>query len=93
MDLHEKQLNMVLDILDKNQLICGPKKGKFYPGKSRILWQFATKWDSPAESREAPCNSEVEAPWNHFGPSWIPWLLQFLPYFCKGFCQVRRPPY
>ena len=27
-DMHEKQLNIVLDILDKNQLICGPKKGK-----------------------------------------------------------------
>ena len=30
MDLHEKQLNMVLDILDKNQLICGPNKGKLF---------------------------------------------------------------
>ena len=30
MHLHEKQLNMVLDILDKNQLICGPKKGKLF---------------------------------------------------------------
>ena len=29
-DLHEKQLNIVLDILDKNQLICGPKKGKLF---------------------------------------------------------------
>ena len=29
-DLHDKQLNMVLDILDKNQLICGPKKGKLF---------------------------------------------------------------
>ena len=29
-DLHEKQLNMVLDILDKNQLICRPKKGKLF---------------------------------------------------------------
>ena len=29
-DLHEKQLNMVLDILDKHQLICGPKKGKLF---------------------------------------------------------------
>ena len=28
--LHEKQLNMVLDILDKNQLICGPKKGELF---------------------------------------------------------------
>ena len=28
-DLHEKQLNIVLDILDKNQLICSPKKGKY----------------------------------------------------------------
>ena len=28
--LHEKQLNQVLDILDANQLICGPKKGKFF---------------------------------------------------------------
>ena len=27
-ELHEKQLNIVLDILDKNQLICGPKKSK-----------------------------------------------------------------
>ena len=27
-DLHEKQLNIVLDILDKNQLICGARKGK-----------------------------------------------------------------
>ena len=62
MDLHEKQLNMVLDILDNNQLISGPKRGLIIPGKCRILWQFATKWDSPAESREASCNSEVEAP-------------------------------
>ena len=29
-DLHETQLNMVLNILDKNQLICGPKKGKLF---------------------------------------------------------------
>ena len=29
-DLHEKQLKIVLDILDKNQLICGPKKGKLF---------------------------------------------------------------
>ena len=29
-ELHEKQLNMVLDILDKSQLICGPKKGKLF---------------------------------------------------------------
>ena len=28
--LHEKQLNIVLDILDKNQLICDPKKGKCF---------------------------------------------------------------
>ena len=27
-DLHEKQLNNVRDILDKNQLICSPKKRK-----------------------------------------------------------------
>ena len=27
-DLHAKQFNSVLNILDKNQLICGPKKGK-----------------------------------------------------------------
>ena len=29
-DLHEKQLNMVRDILDKHQLICGPKKVNYY---------------------------------------------------------------
>ena len=29
-DLHEKRLNIVLDILDKHQLICGPKKGKLF---------------------------------------------------------------
>ena len=29
-DLHEKQLNIVLDILDKNQLICGAKKSKLF---------------------------------------------------------------
>ena len=29
-DLREKQLNIVLDILDKNQLIRGPKKGKLF---------------------------------------------------------------
>ena len=29
-DLHEKQLNIVLDILNKNQLICGPQKGKLF---------------------------------------------------------------
>ena len=28
--LHGKQLNQVLDILDANQLICGPKKGKLF---------------------------------------------------------------
>ena len=28
--LHEKQLNQVMDILDANQLICGPKKVKFF---------------------------------------------------------------
>ena len=29
-DLHEKQLNIVLDILDKSQLNCGFKKGKLF---------------------------------------------------------------
>ena len=29
-NLHEKQLNIVLDILDKNQLTCGPKKSKLF---------------------------------------------------------------
>ena len=29
-DLHEEQLNVVLDILDKNQLICGANKGKCF---------------------------------------------------------------
>ena len=28
--LHEKQLNQVMDILDKKQLVCGPKKGKLF---------------------------------------------------------------
>ena len=28
--LHEKQLNQVMDILDAKQLICGPKKGKWF---------------------------------------------------------------
>ena len=28
--LHEKQLNGVMDILDTNQLICGPKKEKLF---------------------------------------------------------------
>ena len=28
--LHEKQLNIVFDILDKKQLICGPKKGELF---------------------------------------------------------------
>ena len=36
-DLHEKQLNIVLDILDKNQLICGPKKGKLHHGSESGL--------------------------------------------------------
>ena len=27
---HEKQLNQIMDILDANQLICGPKKGKLF---------------------------------------------------------------
>ena len=26
--LHQKQFHQVLDILDKNQLVCGPQKGK-----------------------------------------------------------------
>ena len=30
LDLHDKQLNIVLDILHKNQLVCGPKKGKIF---------------------------------------------------------------
>ena len=30
LDLHEKQLNTGLDILDKKQLICGPKKGRLF---------------------------------------------------------------
>ena len=29
-DLHEKQLNMFLDIQDKNQIICGPKRGRLF---------------------------------------------------------------
>ena len=29
-DLDEKQLNIVLDILEKKQFICGPKKGKYF---------------------------------------------------------------
>ena len=29
-DLHEKQLNIVLDIPDKKKFICGPKKGKYF---------------------------------------------------------------
>ena len=29
-DLHEKQFNIVLDILDKNKIFCGPKKGKLF---------------------------------------------------------------
>ena len=28
--LHEKQLNQVMDNLDANQLICGPKKGELF---------------------------------------------------------------
>ena len=63
-DLHEKRLNIVLNILDKNQLICGPKKGKLFYGNCRNLWQFAAKWDTPvqAQNREAPRHAEVEAP-------------------------------
>ena len=30
MPVHEKQLNQVMDILDANQLICRPKKGKLF---------------------------------------------------------------
>ena len=30
MALHEEQLNQVMDILDANQLICGPKKGNCF---------------------------------------------------------------
>ena len=29
-DLHDKQMNIVLDILDTNQLICGPNKGSLF---------------------------------------------------------------
>ena len=28
MDLHAKQFNIVINILDENQLNCSPKKGK-----------------------------------------------------------------
>ena len=60
--LHEKQLNQVLDILDANQLICGPKKGKFFFKISRILWFSPREWHSTTQSREARRYSEVEAP-------------------------------
>ena len=51
-DLHEKQLNMVLDILDKNQLICGPKKGKLFLESVKFcgsLLQNGTRQPSPGK--------------------------------------------
>ena len=59
--LHEKQLNPVMDILDANQLICGPKKGKLF-WICQILWFFSGEWYMPTQCREARRNSEVEAP-------------------------------
>ena len=49
-DLHEKQLNMVLDILEKNHLICGPKKGKLFLESVQFcgsLLQNGTRQPSP----------------------------------------------
>ena len=50
MALHEKQLNQVMDILDANQLICGPKKGKSFLGSvgfSGSLLGKGTRQHSP----------------------------------------------
>ena len=51
-DRHEKQLNIVLDILDKNQLICGPKKGKLFLQSVEFcgnLLQNGTRQPSPGK--------------------------------------------
>ena len=48
--LHEKQLNQVMDILDANQLICGPKKGKLFLKSVRLcgsLLENGTRRPSP----------------------------------------------
>ena len=62
MDLHEKQLNMVLDLLDKNQLICDPKKGKLLLESVEFCGSLLQNGTRQQRPREAPPNSEVEAP-------------------------------
>ena len=52
MDLHEKQLITVLNIVDKNQLICSPKKGKFFLESVEFcgsLLQNGTRQPSPGK--------------------------------------------
>ena len=60
--LHEKQLNQVMDILDVNQVICGPKKENFFLKTWEFFWSSSREWCTPSWSRESGCYSEVEAP-------------------------------
>ena len=51
-DLHEKPLNIVLDIAGKNELICGPKKGTTFLESVEFrgsLLRNGTRQQSPEE--------------------------------------------
>ena len=41
--LHEKQLNQMMDILDSNEVICGPEKGKIVLNPSNLVVLFSRK--------------------------------------------------
>ena len=78
-DLHEKQLNMVLDILDKNQLICGPKKGKLLLESVEFcgsLLRNETRQRSPGKLLAI---QKWKRPETISALRGFPWLLQFLP--------------
>ena len=91
--LHEKQLDQVMDILDANQLICGPKKRKLFFKFCRTLWFSSREWYTPTQSREARRYSEVETPCDYYGIERISRLLQFLPHICAELCKIPRPPH
>ena len=91
--LHETQLNQVMDILDANQLICGPKKGKLFlksvefcgsllengtRGRSTGKLIAIQKWKRPETITELR---------EFLG------CCNFLPHICAEFCQIRRPPH
>ena len=92
-DLHEKQLNMVLDILDPNRLICGPKKGKIFLESVELCGSLLRNG-----SRQ-PSPGKILAIQKWKPPRTISALRGFLG-CCnfyhtsrQGLCQVHSPPY